>query len=106
MGEVYEKALRRRDVSGVVLKKEEGGEGGTEGDKKGKGKGKAAKGQDGKGKDGKGKDGKDGKGKKKKEVPEARGTSSTGKIVSLMGGDANKYASSPPPSLSCRSSPS
>jgi len=66
MADVYEKALRRRDPSGAV---------GEDSDK-----------LDDKDKDGK----KGGDGKKKKKVQEGRGSSSTGKIVSLMSGDANK----------------
>ncbi|GAA6013875.1 hypothetical protein JCM10207_008220 [Rhodosporidiobolus poonsookiae] len=75
MGEVYAKALKRRDVSGAVASKED-----SEGKKDGAGpaKGKKPAG--------------DGKGKGKKAVPEGRGSSSTGKIVSLMGGDTNKVA--------------
>ncbi|GAA6034025.1 hypothetical protein JCM8097_000654 [Rhodosporidiobolus ruineniae] len=73
MGEVYAKALKRKDVSGAVAPKE------------------AGKGADGK-KDGAGKAAAKGKEGKKKELPEARGTSSTGKIVSLFGGDVNKVA--------------
>ncbi|BGP16287.1 hypothetical protein JCM10213_008267 [Rhodosporidiobolus nylandii] len=76
MGEVYAKALKRKDVSGVVLPKAD------EAKEEGKGK-KADEGA-------KKKDAKDGK--KKKVVPEGRGSSSTGKIVSLMGGDSNKVA--------------
>jgi len=64
MADVYEKALRRRDPSGAV---------GDDSDKLDKDKGK-----------------KGGDGKKKKKVQEGRGSSSTGKIVSLMSGDANK----------------
>ncbi|GAA5917290.1 hypothetical protein JCM6882_004151 [Rhodosporidiobolus microsporus] len=79
MGEVYEKALKRKDVSGVVLTNEEAE--GKKADGAQGGKGKAA--ADAK------KGAKDGK---KKGVPEGRGTSSTGKIVSLMGGDSNKVA--------------
>ncbi|GAA5856811.1 hypothetical protein JCM8547_008855 [Rhodosporidiobolus lusitaniae] len=73
-GEVYGKALRRRDMSGVVVKKEEE-------EKKASGGGKN------------GKDGKKGAdGKKKKALPEGRGTSSTGKIASIFGGDVNKVS--------------
>ncbi|GAA5873644.1 hypothetical protein JCM1840_002987 [Sporobolomyces johnsonii] len=61
MGQVYEKALKRRDPSGAV------------GDDKDKKEKKAGE-------------------KGKKAVEEGRGTSSTGKIVSLMGGDANKIS--------------
>ncbi|GAA5820282.1 hypothetical protein JCM11251_005555 [Rhodosporidiobolus azoricus] len=75
MGEVYEKALKRKDVSGVVLPKAEAAEG-----KKPAGGSQGSKGKEGK---------KEGK---KKVVPEGRGTSSTGKIVSLIGGDSNKVS--------------
>ncbi|CEQ40039.1 SPOSA6832_01630 [Sporobolomyces salmonicolor] len=61
MGQVYEKALKRRDPSGAV---------GDDKDKKEKKVGE----------------------KGKKAAEEGRGTSSTGKIVSLMGGDTNKIA--------------
>ncbi|GAA5956181.1 hypothetical protein JCM21900_006830 [Sporobolomyces salmonicolor] len=61
MGQVYEKALKRRDPSGAV---------GDDKDKKEKKVGE----------------------KGNKAVEEGRGTSSTGKIVSLMGGDTNKIA--------------
>ncbi|GAA6016442.1 hypothetical protein JCM11491_002414 [Sporobolomyces phaffii] len=65
MADVYEKALKRRDPSGAT---------GDDTDKN----------------DDKGSAGKDKKPKKK--VQEGRGSSSTGKIVSLMSGDANKIA--------------
>lgn len=73
MGEVYEKALKRRDASGAT------------------GKGEAPKGPSAPTK-GKGNNGKGAPNKGKKAIPEARGTTSTGKIVSLMAGDVNKVA--------------
>lgn len=68
MADVYEKALKRRDPSGAI------GEDTDKNEKKGSSKGDGKKG------------GKKGGGK----VEEGRGSSSTGKIVSLMSGDANK----------------
>lgn len=65
MGEVYEKALKRRDLSGVIANKDD---------------------------DKVGKDGKplDEKAKRKKE--ETASSGSTGKIVMLMSSDAQRYA--------------
>ncbi|BGP48208.1 hypothetical protein JCM10450v2_004080 [Rhodotorula kratochvilovae] len=65
MGEVYEKALKRKDASGATGGADEGA---------------ADKAPT------------QGKGKAKKAVPAARGSTSTGKIVSLMAGDVNKVA--------------
>ncbi|GAA5897295.1 hypothetical protein JCM8208_003781 [Rhodotorula glutinis] len=76
MGEVYEKALKRRDASGATGKDE------ATGKKKKDGSSAAAAGLV------KGKGGVKGK----KAIPEARGTTSTGKIVSLMAGDVNKVS--------------
>jgi hypothetical protein len=65
MADVYEKALKRRDPSGAT---------GEDSDKND---------EDTKKKNLK---------NKKKKVQEGRGSSSTGKIVSLMSGDANKLS--------------
>ncbi|GAA5886210.1 hypothetical protein JCM16303_004461 [Sporobolomyces ruberrimus] len=73
MADVYEKALKRRDPSGAT---------GEDVDKNEASSSSKAKG-------GKKDEKKD---KKKKKVQEGRGSSSTGKIVSLMSGDANKIA--------------
>ncbi|GAA5902673.1 uncharacterized protein JCM6883_007204 [Sporobolomyces salmoneus] len=69
MADVYEKALKRRDPSGAT---------GEDTDKHEKKPENGAKG--------------DGKKDGKKKVEEGRGSSSTGKIVSLMSGDANRVA--------------
>ncbi|GAA6059991.1 hypothetical protein JCM10212_001149 [Sporobolomyces blumeae] len=81
MADVYEKALKRRDPSGATgddSDKNEEGKAGKKGGKKIEAKA--------------GKDGDEGDKKKKKKIPEGRGSSSTGKIVSLMSADANKIA--------------
>ncbi|GAA5840283.1 hypothetical protein JCM9279_002335 [Rhodotorula babjevae] len=79
MGEVYEKALKRRDASGATgkdeaapKKKKDAAASAASAAAAGQGKGAGAKG--------------------KKTIPEARGSTSTGKIVSLMAGDVNKIA--------------
>lgn len=69
MADVYEKALKRRDPSGAT---------GEDTDKHEKKPENGAKG--------------DGKKDGKKKVEEGRGSSSTGKIVSLMSGDANRLS--------------
>ncbi|GAA6008715.1 uncharacterized protein JCM10292_005037 [Rhodotorula paludigena] len=78
MGEVYEKALKRRDVSAQVDKNAK--KPGASGSKPARGAKKDDAADGGK------------KGKGKKAIPEARGSTSTGKIVSLMAGDVNKVA--------------
>ena len=76
MGEVYEKALKRRDASGATGKDEAAPK------KKKDAAAAAAASSKGKGASVKG----------KKAIPEARGSTSTGKIVSLMAGDVNKIS--------------
>ncbi|GAA5937761.1 uncharacterized protein JCM15063_002109 [Sporobolomyces koalae] len=73
MADVYEKALKRRDPSGAT---------GEDADKLDKSQDKKKQPQQEEGK-------KEGN---KKKPQEGRGSSSTGKIVSLMSGDANKVA--------------
>ncbi|GAA6053022.1 hypothetical protein JCM3770_002387 [Rhodotorula araucariae] len=71
MGEVYEKALKRKDASGATGKGDDAD--GAKSRKKNAASAQAS-------------------GKGKKAIPEARGSTSTGKIVSLMAGDVNKVA--------------
>ncbi|KAG6887018.1 hypothetical protein C0995_002341, partial [Termitomyces sp. Mi166 len=73
MAGIYDKALKRRDFSGVVGREKEGGVEGRKGGKTGKGKGK-------------------GKDKGKEDENDPKAGADVGKIVNLMAGDANRVS--------------
>ena len=87
---MYEKALKRRDPSGATGQDVDKNDSDAAKGKAGTSKNKAD-GDSGNKKEGAAKQNAKGD-KKKSNVQEGRGSSSTGKIVSLMSGDANKLS--------------